>query len=402
MNAKILNILLALLVYLPTCIFIPLNLYFVVFGIVIYLNFDFLRNYFSNLIRLKLIDKNFTYILLFSLVAFLLRLIDIESWHSTKDIYSFAYLFPLTYLIAKTLKGREDIFKYLIYFFIIEMLMSVVEYSMGINTVFSSSRRYRVFEQYDLLYFTRTFGLSPNSSGLSFKYIFGLILLGIVDFSKTKKIIIETIFIIGSILTFGRIALIVLLVFLLLRLFDELFLRKKVQIIRYLPLTLLILFFTVNPNWSVKQFTRGNTIVQNGRINDLDMLEDDKLSDLEKLELTRMLGLDKIDMSGRNEIWNTFLTYSAKNIHFGNKGKKMLFGKFHAHNSFIELLASVGIYLFVFMIFIFARNVTHNNYVFILTILALAMGQYLIFWGTSFFDIIFYYLLFFYKKNEDK
>lgn len=401
MNSKYLNIILALLIYLPTCIFVPLSLYFVLFAIVIYLNLDFLKSYFVELTKFKVVDKNFTFIIILSVLAFVLRLSDYQNWESIKDLYSFAYFFPFIYIIAKTLKGREGVFKFLIYFIIVEVVFSMIEYGMGVSTLFTSSKRYRVFEGYDLMYFTRTFGLSPNSSGLSFKYIYGFILLSVVNFSKTKTIIIESVFIIGSLLTFGRIALIVVFVFLFLRLFDDLFIRKKLQIIRYVPMLLLIIFFSVKPDWTLRQFTRGSTIVHDGRVNDLEILEGDKLTKIETLELTKKLGLEKIDMSGRNEIWNTFLTYSSLNIHFGNKGKKMMFGKFHAHNSFIEFLASFGIYLFVFMLFIIGRNINLDNYVYILALLTLAMGQYLIFWGVSFFDIIFYYLLFFYKKDED-
>jgi len=401
MNSKLLNLILALLIYLPTCIYIPLNLYFLLFAITLFINREFLKDFFVSLFKeKKIIDKNFALILLFTLFALILRLTDLPNWESIKDFYSFAYLFPLTYIIARTLKGRNDIFKYFIYFILIELTVSIIEYALGVNTLFHEYKRFRTFDSYDLLYFTRTYGLSPNSSGLSFKYIYGLILLDIVGFSKRKTIIIELLFLIGSVFTFGRIALVVVFFYLILRLLDILITKKRFELTKQIPFILIFIFFAANPTWTTKQFTRNGTIVNQSKF-DEEELEENDLTKEEMIKLTKKFGLDKLDMSGRNEIWNTFLTYSSENIQFGNKGKKLLFGRYHAHNSYIEFLASFGIYLFIFFAFIFLRNISSNNYVYLLTLGLLAMGQYLIFWGVSFFDIIFYYLIFFYKKDEN-
>ena len=410
MNKKFLNLILALLMYLPTCIYVSLNLYFVLFALVIYLNFDFLKHYFTNLFKLKVIDKNFTFILVFSFLALLYRLIDYQSWESINDIYSFAYLFPLTYIIARTLDGRSDVFKYIIYLMLIEFAFSILEYFLGVSTIFSTHENYRVFETYDLMYFTRVYGLSSNSSLLSFKYIFGLIFLNLIDIPKWRKVIFEFLLLVGSVLTFGRIALIVVFFYLFLRLIDELIRSKRLDKLKQLPFLLILLFFTVSPQWTLRQFTRNNIQVTHDRIDDNqnnnlrtenNTLNTDKKS-LSTPDLTKMIGVDKIDMSGRNEIWNNFLNFTGKNIHFGNFGKKLMIGKYHAHNSFIELIASYGIYMFLFMMFIIFRKVTFTNYVFIFSLGLLAMGQYLVFWGVSLFDILFYYLIFFYKKDENK
>lgn len=399
MNSKIVNIILALLIFLPTCAYIPLYLYLVLFIVCIYLNYSFLKDFTLNLFKGRLIDKNFGLLIIFSLMAFVFRLSDYPKWESVKDIYSFAYLFPFTYLVARSLKGRNDVFKYIIYFVIVEVLFSILEYAIGVSTVFIFHKNCRIFESYELLYNTRTYGLGVNSSLLSFKYIFCLIFLGIVKFSKTRATIIEILLLIGSVLTFGRIALVVVFFFLLLRLIDSVFVKKNFKILNQVPFILLLLFFSVNPNWTLKQFSRNSITVTNSRIS-TDELGDNGLTAEETFRLTRELGLDKIDMSGRNEIWNTFLTYSSKHLVVGSKGKKMIFGKYHAHNSFIELLASFGIFMFLLMMFIILKNITINNYVFIFTIGLLSIGQYLVFWGMSIFDVLFYYLIFFYKKNE--
>lgn len=404
MNSKTINIVISLLMYLPTCAFIPLELYLVLIGLTLYLNQEFLKDYFLGLINFKVIDKNFTLLLILSLVSFVYRLVDYQQWDSIKDIYSFVYLFPFTYIIAKTLKGRDEIFKYIIYFCIIEVGFSLLEYYMGVSTLFSFHKNYRIYENYDLLYRTRTYGLSINSSVLSFKYIYALVFLNITSFSKNRTILIELVLLIGSILTFGRIALIVVFAYLLLRLLDSIFVRKSFNLKEQIPFILIVLFFSVNPTWTYNQFTRNNIKVTQNRmdsdaVQNLQSKETD--DDFEALDLTKEVGLDKIDMSGRNEIWNTFLTFSKDNIHFGNKGKKLMVGKYHAHNSFLEFFASFGVYVFLFMLFIFVRNINKDNYVFILALGLLGIGQYLFFWGVSLFDILIYYIFFFYKKNEN-
>jgi len=404
MNSKVINIILALLIFLPTCAYVPLELYLVLIGMTVFMNRDFLKDYFVSLFKLKIKDENLTYLIVFCLIAFVYRLIDYQQWVSIKDVFSFVYLFPFTYIIAKTLKGRHDVFKYLIYFFILEVIVSLVEYYMGVSMIFSSHKNNRIYENYDLLYRTRTYGLSINSSVLSFKYIYGLILLNLVNFSKTKSILVEIVLLVGSVLTFGRIALIVVFVYLLLQLIDSLFVRKNFDFKRQTPFLLIVLFFSVNPNWSYRQFTRNNIEVHSNRIgsNDLEVLQDNTESNMyETLDLTKEIGLDKIDMSGRNEIWNAFLTFSVENFQMENKGKKLMIGKYHAHNSFLEFFASFGVYMFLFILFIFARNINKDNYVYILALGLLGLGQYLFFWGVSIFDILIYYLVFFYKKNEN-
>jgi len=401
MNQKYLNIILALLIYLPTCAFVPLYLYLVLIAVCIYLNLGFLQRFASNLFKGKIIDKNFAFLLLFAFITFIYRIVDLENWESIKDIYSFGYLFPFTYIIARSIKGREVILKYILYFILIEVAVSVIQYAFGVNTFYTSLRRYRVFESYDMLYFTRTFGLGANSSLLSFKYIFGLILLGVIKLPQRTSIVFELVLLIGSIITFGRIALIVVFFFLLLRLIDSIFIKKNFNLVNQIPFILIVLFFAVNPTWTYNQFTRNDTVVSLGRI-DIDELEENDIQDGETIAFTHEFGLNKIDMSGRNEIWNTFSTYISENPQFGNKGKKVMFGRYHAHNSFLELLASYGIYMFLFMLFIIFRNMSINNYVLIFTLGLLSFGQYLVFWGVSIFDILFYYLIFFYKKDENK
>lgn len=402
MNTKLLNIILALLIYLPTCVSIPLEVYFLLMGLTIYLNREFLKGYILNLIKLKVIDKNFTYILSFSLVALIFRLFDYQNWESIKDIYSFAYLFPFTYVIAKSV--NTNVIKYVVYFLVFESVVSIVEYAYGVNTFFTFHKLYSEINHADLLYYTRVFGLSGNSSGLSIKLFIGVMLLNVLHLNKYKRIIFEVLMLTASVFVFGRIAIGAIIVFYLIKLISVVVTKNKFALYEFVSILLFVLFFSVNFTWTANQFTRNNKEVSTGRIKehggefvDAAFVNGEKVSNL-----TEDLGIDKIEMSGRNEIWNSFFNFSIKNLFVGNKAKKYMLGTFHAHNSFLEVLSSFGLIMFCGLMLIFGFNLSKINYVYVLAFLFISLGQYVLFWGVSFFDIIFYYLIFHFKVKNEK
>jgi len=397
-NKVITNFILALLIYLPTCAFVPSWFYVLLIGLSLYLNFEFVKKYTINLFKFKSIDHTLSFLLVFATIAFVFRMSDFSNWESVKDIYSFAYLFPFTYIVAKTISYRKQVYKYIIYFIVIEAVFVVAEYLLGVSSFFTNLKMYREFESYDLLYYTRVFGLSGNSSGMSIKLIFGLILLNIVVLEKWKHFLFEILLLIASVFTFGRIALIAIFIYYCLMVFDLIFVKRAFNLFRLFPFLILLLFFSVNPSWTKNQFTRNNMKVSTHQIGYEDtgntFLEDEGIEEVE-FNLTKDLGIGKINMSGRNQIWNTFVKFGIKHYAVGFKGKKFMIGKVHAHNSYIEIFASFGVFMLLFLGFIFLRKINKTNYVIVLSLLILAFGQYLIFWGISFFDIILYSLLFF-------
>lgn len=399
------HIILALLIYLPTCAYMPLALYLVLIACAIYLNFEYLITYTRQLFKGKVIDRPLTFFLGLALAALILRLCDYSQWESIRDHYSYAYLFPLTYLVAKTVSTRPAIFKYILYFIIIEAVFAFLEYLGGFTTFFTGLKNYREFESYELLYFTRVFGLSENSSGLSLKYIVGLMILAFetVKLKPKMKLIFEFVLLGSSLLTFGRIALVAIGFYYGVKGFDSLFIRKNFRFKTFLPFGALLLVFAINPIWTKNQFTRNNIKVSESRlIISADGSGTTGGAVTSDLDFTEELGIDKIDMSGRNEIWNAFLNFTADHLWWGNMGKKYMIQNFHAHNAYIEFLSSFGIILTTLLLVFVGSYINLNNYVFIVSLMFLAIGQYLIFWGISFFDIIFYYLLFFYKPINEQ
>ena len=90
---------------------------------------------------------------------------------------------------------------------------------------------------------------------------------------------------------------------------------------------------------------------------------------------------------------------------FGNMSVKLWYNHegtlFHAHNSFVETLASNGIFIFLLYMFFVLKNLNRYNAKFVMPILVLSVLQYGIFWGISFLDIVFqYFLLRVNKANE--
>ena len=407
LNKEVLNnAVLALLIYLPTCAFIPLWLYLVLIAYCLYLNFDFLKEYITQLLKFKVIDKPFTALIGFAIVAMVLRLVDSSNWESSKDFYSYAYLFPFTYLVARTIHFRQDIFTYIIYFTIVESLFGIVEYLFGTSTFFVSLDSYFEFESYELLYDTRVFGLSANSSGLSSKYLMGLILISISSFKTSKKIILEIIILSSSVLTFGRIALVAIVFLYFLKFINSFFIKKNIKIEDFVSILLFVLFFAVNPSWTKSQFSRNGRVTINEKEKNEFNLKANELNKagnkIRYYNYTNVIGMDKLEMSGRHGIWNSYMNFIADNPIFGNMAKKHMLGSVHAHNSYLQLLSSFGIFLFFGIIILFSRYIIWDNYLYVLAIMVLSLGQYVIFWGISIYDIIFYYLIFFYKNKYEK
>jgi hypothetical protein len=389
---NVINIIIALLMYLPTIAFMPSWIYLLLIPISIYLNKDFLKEYFLNLLTLKITDKYFTFFILFALLAFIFRIIDYSNWASLKDFYSFAYLFPFTYIVAKTVSSRKTIYKYIIYLIILESIFCILEYIFGVSSFFSSLKLYRHFENYQMLYYTRVFGLSANSSGLTLKLIIGLILLDKTDWNFTIKKAIELLFLIISIMTFGRIAIIVIFIYYFLKIIDTV-VKKEFRWKNYIPFFLFLMFFSVNPTWTKNQFTRNDMKVSSHSTFENEDIEE-KVENID-MSLLEELGLANINMSGRSHIWTAYAMYGYKHPFFGYKGKKFMLGHVHAHNSYLEMFASFGIFMLMFILLIIMTKINKSNYVVIISLLILAIGQYLIFWGISFYDIIFYSLLFY-------
>lgn len=403
MNNKnlIITLFLSLLLFLLTCAYVPNWFYLILIGTSIYFNIEFIKSVLFGFYKFKIIDLTFTLLLVFAFLMMILRIFDINSWNGLKDFYSYAYLFPFTYLGARTLKIYEKgVLKWLIIFIAFESLVAILQYFLGVSSFFTNLKLYREFTSYDMLYYTRVFGFSSNSSMLSLKLFIGLILLNTKVVNKSWTLVFEFLFLALSILAFGRIILIVIPIYYLIKICINLIKYKRIKTEILLPFLAFILFFSVNPSWTNKQFTRNNMSVS--KIKEVeDVNHDGKITDknennFNNSELTDIVGISDINMSGRNKIWNHYFNNIESNIFFGNYGKKYLINdKTHAHNSYLQILSSFGIIFTIFLLAVFILRINYENFYIVIPIFLVSLGQYFVFWGISFFDVIFYYFLFF-------
>lgn len=376
----------ALLITLPTYFFVRIEVYLVFIPIIIF-------EYWTRIQHLDLIaelkkSKLFLTIIGIVVFSFLNRLIHLDYENEgIKTLYSFSYLLPLLYFIAKVTLNKK-VLKYLIYLLILEILLSYFEFGMGVSTFFKQIDNFYEFKDYSLLYNTRVLGLANNSSLFSEKILAGLILL---DYSKIKfKKAITILMITALIITFNRTMIIAYvfyvlatnLYFLKSNLKDYIAYQKRTGVIHLL----FIAFCIINAPYSINQFTRNNTKVTSGRV------ENEKF-DTDNNFFRQTIESKGIEMSGRGEIWDNYFSFINNNLFLGNGSRKMLIGRHHAHNSIIEILASHGIIILFLYFFMIITSINKNNIIIISTFFIASLAQYFVFWPVSYLDIIIMWFL---------
>ena len=166
-------------------------------------------------------------------------------------------------------------------------------------------------------------------------------------------------------------------------------------------LNIIIYYFTTR-NYTIiftNNFRINNTVVTEKNISKKDtVLSNSKLKNNEFKQqevqgLIKKMRFKKIEMSGRSEIWSNYILYIKKNIFFGNGSNNIKIGKYHAHNSYLHLLAMNGLLISLLYLVFFILNFRKQNLLIIIGILLLGMGQYAFFWPLSFVDLILFSFL---------
>lgn len=360
---------LALFIFLPTLIFFPHFLY--TFGIL----------YIPQKIKFNL---NILIIIFIILLSFLNQLFSYNTVIIyNKNFLSFTpyYFFILiTYYIAQSINERT--IKYVIIFICVETVVALIEFFYNVPTFFPNlvtSDLTKYYGYKGLLYYSRAFGMSNNSSELAYKIFISLLLIDTIDFKVSFKRILFIIFSFGILVTFNRSVILSLIVFYFFKTLSNILriikidLRKipRVYFIYFFLTLILIILLLYYFNYIKLQFTRGISF--------------------------------KIDTFKRNEIFNYFYNFILSHPFFGNGSFKLFYlfqNKFyHAHNSFLQIIATNGIIISLLYFTLLFRNVNKNNFNYILSIIVLSLTQYAIFWGISILDIFTFYFLFNFKRK---
>ncbi len=332
-----------------------------------------------------------------------------------KDYYSPFYLFPLL-LITSGLSYNRHFFLGIVVLVAGESVIGLLEYISLNRSFLMDLGDYNTIKDYSLLYNSRVYGLSSNSSILGYKIFIALILIDYLRLRNWMEWSLRLLLIGGLFVSFSRIAILVLLIYWMLRLItinrklitQQLFRKAAVQFYG-LMIVLAVLF----GNSLIHQSSRGGHDAES--VTQADDVErtatgcaEEHAIQMRKAELDPfkqgwgdkiMLQAESVQTSGRKLIWLNYVNYIEQNLLFGNGSNKLMLrvwvestGKFklmHAHNSFLMLFSSYGVLLgglFLMFYYYFWKKI---NWIPIVAILLYSMGNYGIFWGFSVMDLIF-------------
>ncbi|MFZ9029078.1 MAG: O-antigen ligase family protein [Crocinitomicaceae bacterium] len=353
------------------------------------------------------------------LFAGLNKLFNSQDILCPKDYYSPFYLFPFL-LITSGLSYHRYLFLGIVVLVAGESVVGLIEYLSGDRSFLLDLGDYDTITDYSLLYNSRVYGLSYNSSILGYKILIALILIDYLRLKAWKEWSLRILLVVGLIISFSRIAILVLILYWLIKLVainrkvisEQLFKKATIQFYG-LMIFLTILF----GNTLLYQSSRGGHAAES--VTQADGIEhaavgcaEEHAIPMRKAELDPakqgwgdklMLQAEGVQTSGRKLIWLNYINYIEQNLLFGNGSDKLMLrvwieskGKFklmHAHNSFLMLISSYGVLIgglfFLFYLYFWKKI----NWIPVIAIVIYSMGNYGIFWGFSAMDLIFLILL---------
>jgi hypothetical protein len=266
---------------------------------------------------------------------------------------------------------------YVIYFICFEVLIAVFEYLIGQPYLFEAQLKSAVGDISSLSSFSKhsfdfyrnsVYGLGSTSSNLSFKIIFFLLVAKVSGIKLGKTVV--GLFIVGSILSFSRMAIICLLIYFFIEFY-------KFKYTRMLTPILFLLFLFVIYSYS-DVFLKGYAL-------DFETLFSDKV-------------LNAIT-SSRYEIWSRFMESSPSNWLFGYYGETKSFDVGYVittnpHNTYLYLFFKhgvVGILLYMAALYLaFSRE----YWLYLVPILLYSVTSVTLGFYFSIYDVIIFYLLF--------
>lgn len=332
-----------------------------------------------------------------------------------KDYYAPFYLFPFL-VLTSSLSFNRQLFIGILLIVAGESVIGIFEYLEGVRSFTVDLGESNQIKDFSLLYNSRVYGLSGNSSILGYKLLLAFILVDYCKIKPWQDWSIRGILLIGLLISFSRMAIIVLLIYWLLRLLTlntKLFKRAywvkpSVQFFLLVIFASLVLYKPL-----LLQLTRGDheaesviTIVKEDpkQINTCELIHARTIQEAELDPLKQgwgdrlMLSAENVQSSGRKLIWLNYINFIEDHIWFGNGSDKLMYrmwvpttGKYklmHAHNSILMLFSTYGIIIAGLFIAFYLYYWKGYNWLPILAILLYSMGNYGVFWGFSVMDVI--------------
>jgi len=339
-----------------------------------------------------------------------------------RDYYSSFYLFPLLILVSKFF-GKVEVFKFLLVFTTIEVGVGCVEYLIESRSLILDLGEMNPITDKLLLYNSRCYGLSSNSSIFGYKILVGVILLEFTRFSKVVSWFLRGGLLIGALLSFSRAVVVVLILFWVVRAFYGLIKGYKERRVYYtvaFQFNMLMLVLIVVFNSGIRdQISRGGHDAESvfGEASYIDKLEPSSCDEIHAIDYSQgqidpelhgwgeklMMRTEGVQTSGRKLIWVNYLNFIENNLMFGKGSNKLMLrswqnesGKYkliHAHNSFLMMLAGNGLIITALYFLFYLANFKSRNFLAIAAILLYSLLNYGIFWGFSYMDVIFIILL---------
>lgn len=419
-NSESRGVLYALLLLLPTFVGAPVQLYLVFAFVVLFLERDRVVSFARNFRKAPFQKSNrlvwlVGLILVFSLIN---KVFNGHAIYSLRDYYAPFYLFPLL-IAASALAYSQRFFKVLIFIVAFESFFGFAEYATGMRSFFMNLGDSGVIVDYGTFYNSRVYGLSANSSILAQKLFLAFVLIDFVRLSKFWEWTLRVILFLALLITFSRIAVVVLLVY-----WSVTFLIGIIQVkanswkspnlqFKALVLVLALVFITPLKN----QLTRDGHDAESAfesedassakkillNTNALKMSKGETDPALQGLGDRIMTSAEGIQSSGRKLIWLNYINFIEEKPLFGNGSDKLMFYKYssafkdfkliHAHNSYLQLIASNGIIISLLYLLFYILLFRAKNFLALGAILLYCLGNYGIFYGFSSMDVIFLILL---------
>lgn len=359
---------LGLLSYLPTTAYLPQFTFLLAFLYVLIRDRERLLEQFENFVKQPNHPINYNLIIILTIIILsaVNRLIHWDSVANASDIFPYFILLIPTYFIATGL-NQKDV-KVLSLLVTLEAIVVIIEYYLGVSTFDSSLSGFKEFGMDEAAYSSRPLGISASSSHIASKLFVAWLLL---DFFKIRSVwsqLSRVFMLIAIVFTFNRSVMLSMGVYLVLSNLNS-FLMMKYELEKAI-LGMLKAGIGLVGVVTVLVFKGGEIINQ----------------------LTRNTG--KVELTGREYIWMDFWKFIQEHLIFGNGSIKLWLDGYHAHNSYIEVIATNGVFIALVYFLLVARNIKRSNWFMVVPILVFGLTQYAFFWGVSLFDIAFWIILF--------